>query len=417
MNYSGKHFFRLLICLLIISGSAYAGKDKDIKSHIDRLHKKILSVDSHTDTPLNLTRSGFDLSVRHDPVKDHSKLDFPRMQEGHLDAAFFAVFLSQGKRTEDANVKAKDRANMLFDTIYAALKKNSRIAGLALSPADAIRLKKEGKSAVFIGMENGYPIGNDLSLIKFFYDRGARYITLCHTKNNDICDSSTDTTEFNGLSDFGKNMVTVMNRVGVMIDLSHASDKSFFDVLGLTKAPVIASHSCARSLCNNPRNLTDDMLKALAKNGGVVQMCILSDYVKKPDPNPRRDSAYAALRKKYRNFTDLTEEESKNAHKDWEALEDLFPEKLATVSDVADHIDHMVKTAGIDHVGIGTDFDGGGGVTGCFDVSEMKNITEELINRGYSDRDIEKIWGGNLMRVMKKVKQVSKKLNKPCGCD
>jgi membrane dipeptidase len=207
-----------------------------------------------------------------------------------------------------------------------------------------------------------------------------------------------------------------MNRVGMMIDISHASDQTFYDVISRTKAPVIASHSCARAICNNPRNMDDKMLSTLAKNGGVVQMCILSDYVKKPDPFPARDSAYAALRAKYRNFTDMTEAESKNAHKDWDAFEEAYPEKLATVSDVVDHIDHMVTVAGIDHVGIGTDFDGGGGVTGCFDVSEMKNITEELIKRGYSDRDIEKIWGGNLIRVMKKVKAVSKHLNKPCGC-
>ena len=406
-----------LISFLALTISLKAAKNPDINSRVERIHKKILTIDSHTDTPMNLARPGFDPSVRHDPNKEHSKLDFPRMKEGGLDAAFFAVFLPQGKRNEDANVKAKDRANLLFDTIFSVLKRNTAVAGLALCPADATKLKKEGKSAVFIGMENGYPIGNDLTLIKYFYEKGARYITLCHTKNNDICDSSTDSTEFNGLSEFGKNIVTVMNRVGMMIDISHASDKSFYDVLSRTKSPVIASHSCARAICNNPRNLNDDMLRALARNGGVVQMCILSDYVKKPDPFPARDSAYAALRKKYRNFTDLSEEEMKNAHIDWDAFDEQFPEKPATVSDVVDHIDHMVKIAGIDHVGIGTDFDGGGGVTGCFDVSEMKNITKELIIRGYSDRNIEKIWGGNLVQVMKKVKRVSKQLSKPCGCD
>jgi membrane dipeptidase len=203
----------------------------------------------------------------------------------------------------------------------------------------------------------------------------------------------------------------------MMIDISHVSDKTFYDVISRTKAPVIASHSCARAICNNPRNMTDDMLKALAKNGGVIQMCILSDYVKKPDPFPARDSAFTALKKRYRNFSDLTDDESDKVHHEWDELDRKYPQKLATVSDVVDHIDHMVKIAGVDHVGIGTDFDGGGGVTGCFDVSEMKNITEELMTRGYSDSDIEKIWGGNLIRVMKKVRRVSKKLSKPCGCD
>jgi membrane dipeptidase len=211
-------------------------------------------------------------------------------------------------------------------------------------------------------------------------------------------------------------VVLMMNKVGMMIDVSHISDKSFYDVLSIVKAPVIASHSCSRALCNNHRNLSDSMLVALAENGGVIQMCILSDYVKTPLPNPSRDSARAAVRKKFGDFDNLSEEKLKAARKEWYAIQDNYPQKLATVSDVVDHIDHIVKVAGIDHVGIGTDFDGGGGVTGCFDVSEMKNITKELILRGYSDDDIRKIWGGNLMRVMKQVAKLSKSINKPCAC-
>jgi len=189
----------------------------------------------------------------------------------------------------------------------------------------------------------------------------------------------------------------------MMIDVSHISDQSFYDVMMLTKVPVIASHSCSRALCDNPRNLTDEMLRALAANNGVVQMCILSDYVKKPLPNPERDSARQAVRKKYNNFQDLKDEQWDAASADWHAIDDKFPQQLATVSEVVDHIDHMIKIAGIDHVGIGTDFDGGGGVEGCKDVSQMGNITLELVKRGYSEKDIKKIWGGNLMRVMKEV--------------
>jgi len=391
-------------------------KDKDIDKKVEKIHKIILSVDSHTDTPLRLMQRGFDVSKRHDPVKDHSKVDFPRMKEGKLDAAFFGVFVTQGKRNYEGNANAKQKADVLFDTICSMLRRDKDIAGLALTPEDAWKLKRQGKSAVFIGIENGYPIGNDIDLIRTYYNKGARYITLCHTKNNDICDSSTDTTEFNGLSEFGTNVVKMMNKVGMMIDVSHISDKSFFDVLSITKAPVIASHSCSRALCNNPRNLSDSMLLALAENGGVIQMCILSDYVKTPLPNPPRDSARAAIRKKFGNFDNLNEEEMKTARKEWNAIEDVFPQKLATISDVVNHIDHIVKVAGIDHVGIGTDFDGGGGVAGCYDVSEMKNITKELVLRGYSENDIRKIWGGNLMRVMKKVAKLSKTINKPCAC-
>ncbi|MFH1160754.1 MAG: dipeptidase [bacterium] len=324
-----------------------------------KIHEKILTIDSHNDTPMRMSRGEFDWSVGHDVKKDHSRVDLVRMKEGGLDAAFFAVFVSQGKRTPDGYEKARDQALEIFDSLNAAIARHPDLVGLALTPSDARRLERQGKRIAFIGMENGYPVGKDLSLVQTYYDKGARYITLVHTKNNDICDSSTDTLETGGLSKFGEEVVREMNRLGMMIDVSHASDFSFYDILEVTKAPVIASHSCARALCDNPRNLDDEMLFALAENGGVIQMCILSDYVKTPDPR-----------------------------------------ELATVSDVVDHIDHIVQVAGIDHVGIGTDFDGGGGVTGCYDVSEMGNITLELVRRGYSEEDIRKIWGGNLMRVL-----------------
>ncbi len=405
-----------LIALLLMYPAFSQLSDQEIDQKAEKIHKKYLTVDSHTDAPLQLTVKGFDIAETHDPGRDHSTVDFPRMKAGGLDAAFFAVFVSQGKRTPEGNAKAKAKADLLFDTLYSVINRYPDLAEMAFTPADAYQLKKHGKRAIFIGIENGYPIGNELSLIQSYYSRGARYITLCHTRNNDICDSSTDSVGFDGLSVFGKNVVLFMNKVGMMVDISHASDKSFYDVISLSKAPVIASHSCARALCDNKRNLDDDMLRALAKNGGVIQMCILSDYVKKPDPNPARDSARTLLIKKFDNFDGLPEDQKEILRNEWNVLEQKFPRKLATVSDVVDHIDHIVKVAGIDHVGIGTDFDGGGGVEGCRDVSQMKNITKELIRRGYSAKDIGKIWGGNLMRVMKKVKRVSKRLNPACNC-
>jgi membrane dipeptidase len=381
---------------------------KHIEAKAVRIHRKVFTVDSHTDVPLNLFDKKFDLSVDNSAADKRSKVDFPRMKKGGLDGVFFAVFEAQGPRTPEGNQKAKQHAMVTFDSIYSSLKRNQDLAGLALRPEDAYKLKKQGKRAVFIGMENGYPIGNDLSNVKLFFDRGARYITLCHTKNNDICTSSTDTNNIaKGLSGFGTRVVAEMNRIGMMVDVSHVSDKSFYDVLALTKAPVIASHSCSRALCNNPRNLTDDMLKALAENGGVVQMCILSDYVKTPDPNPVRDSLMTALRHKYESFSGLSETEREKFRNEWNKINEKYPQKLATVKDVCNHIDHMVKVAGIDHVGIGTDFDGGGGVEGCNDVSQMGNITLELVKRGYTRKEIKKIWGGNLMRVMKQVAEIS----------
>jgi membrane dipeptidase len=398
--------FLLVALLCLFSGTfAFAQNNNSIEAKATRIHQDAFTVDSHTDAPLNFSNKKFDIAKDNSETLKRSCVDFPRMRKGGLDAVFFSVFISQGPRTTEGNAKAKAHAETIFDSIYTAVNRNSKISGIATSPGEAKKLLKQDKSIVFIGVENGYPVGNDIANIKHFYDRGARYITLCHTKNNDICTSSTDTANTTGLSNFGMQVVQEMNRLGMMIDVSHVSDQSFYDVLKVSKVPVIASHSCARALCDNPRNLSDEMLRALAANNGVVQMCILSDYVKKPLPNPERASARQAVREKYNNFQDLKDEEREAASAAWHSIDDLFPQQLATVSQVVDHIDHMVKIAGINHVGIGTDFDGGGGVEGCKDVSEMGNITLELVKRGYSEKDIRKIWGGNLMRVMSAVEK------------
>lgn len=401
----------ILLFLTVILVSCQNSVSLSIEERAQKIHDQFLTVDSHTDTPLELMTPGFNISQRHDYAETGTRVDFPRMKEGGMDAMFFAVFLGQGKRDSANTAKATRRTEMIFDSIYANLKRHPDLAQLALSPEDAYSIKKSGKRAVFIGIENGYPIGNNLSLIKHFYDRGARYITLCHTRNNDICDSSNDSLVFGGLSKFGEKVVAEMNRVGMMIDVSHISDSSFYDVIALSKAPVIASHSCARALCDSKRNLTDSMLLKLAENGGVIQMCILSAYVKKFPPNVQRDSAEAAMRLKYRNFLDLSDEERLAASNEWHENERKFPEDLAAVSDAVDHIDHIVKVAGINHVGIGTDFDGGGELEDCHDVSQMKNITIELLRRGYSDEDIRKIWGDNLMRVMREVEKTAQKIS------
>ena len=368
-----------------------------------RIHEKALTVDSHTDTPLRISRTGFDAGIRNDFAKTGSCVDYPRMKEGGLDGAFFAVFTAQGKCNEEAYTKIYNTALHLFDAIHLSVQKNTKQAGIALNPDQFRKLAGEGRRTVFIGVENGYPLGTNLGRVEEFYNLGARYITLCHVKNNQLCDSSNDTLSAGGLTPFGKGVVREMNRLGMMVDVSHISDRSFYDVLKLSKTPVIASHSCSRAMCDNVRNLTDDMLRALAANGGVIQMCILSDYVKKPKPNPERDAAMNAIRAKY--TSDITDAQADALHKERDELNIRFPQQLATVSDVVDHIDHIVKVAGIDHVGIGTDFDGGGGVADCQDVSQMLNITIELVKRGYSEENIDKIWGGNLMRVMAQVEK------------
>ena len=352
------------------------------------------------------------MGVRNDARNGGSRVDFVKMKEGGLDASFFAVFIGQGSRDAASNKKAKEKALKIFGAIKSQVNKYANLAELAFSPSDVYKIRKTGKRAIYIGIENGYPVGTELKNIEEFYKLGARYITLCHSRNNDICDSSTDKNgeEHKGLSKFGEKVVIEMNRLGMMVDVSHISDKAFYDVLKISKVPIIASHSSARAICKHPRNMDDEMLKALAKNGGVIQLCILNSYIKQQPPNPKRDEAFKQLRKKYNNFTNLTEEQRKNASKDWRQINIDFPEVLATVEEAVDHIDHMVKVAGIDHVGIGTDFDGGGGISGFYDISEAGNITYELVKRGYSATDIEKIWSGNFLRVFEKVQNFA--LNK-----
>jgi len=393
----------LFFVLLLLTGCSNV--EEQLIKRADKIHETILTVDTHCDTPMEFSRSGFDLGTKH----TEGCVDFPRMKEGGLHSEFFAVFIGQGPRDDSSFTLVHRKALDIFDAIHKNVEKNSSMAEMAYSPGDAYRIFKKGKIAAFIGLENGYPIGKDISRIKQYYDLGARYITLCHTKNNDICDSSTDSkgSENDGLSSFGTEVVKEMNRLGMIVDVSHISDKSFFDVLKVSKTPVIASHSSCRALCENPRNLTDKMLLALKENGGVIQICILSNYVKVPDPNPELTAKLDEVQKKYGDFNTLTPEVQKQMRDEYRATQKKY-QKLATVTDVVDHIDHVVQVIGIDYVGIGTDFDGGGGVDGCRTVAEMKNITIELLRRGYKKEDIEKIWGGNVMRVFREVENVAK---------
>ena len=397
-----KRFFLLSAILLYITSCG--NYEDQLVRKADRIHKKILTVDTHCDTPMNFERGDFDLGVRH----DEGCVDFPRMIEGGLHAEFFAVFIGQGLRNDSAYNQVHERALKIFDRIHENVGKNAGMAEIAYSANDAYRIKRNGKIAAFIGVENGYPIGKDLSRIAQYYNLGARYITLCHSRNNDICDSSTDPQgpENDGLSPFGKQVVAVMNRLGMMVDVSHISDKSFYDVIKESIAPVIASHSSCRALCENQRNIDDNMLLALKENGGVIQICILSNYLKSPEPNPELESRIQELREKYGNPEDLSPEQRNNMRTEIrEAQRSLV--KLATVKDAVDHIDHVVQVIGIDYVGIGTDFDGGGGIEGCRTAADMKNITMELLRRGYSKKDITKIWGGNVMRVLKEVESLA----------
>jgi membrane dipeptidase len=401
-----KVFLSINLILLILAGCS--NTDQKLIKKANKIHSSILTVDTHCDTPMNFEESDFDLGIRH----NEGCVDFPRMIEGGLHAEFFAVFIGQGPRNDSSYNLVHQKALDIFDAIHKNVDKNSAVAEIALTADDAYRLKKAGKIAAFIGLENGYPIGHNISRVKQYYDLGARYITLAHTKNNDICDSSTDPDgpENNGLSPLGVQVVKEMNRLGMMVDISHISDKSFYDVLKTTTAPVIASHSSCRALCGSPRNLTDDMLLALKTNGGVIQICILSNYLKTPDPNPELDAKLKELKDRYGDYNSLPEDSKKVMRVKYKEIQKKYAVSSATVKDIVDHIDHVVQVIGIDYVGIGTDFDGGGGVDGCRTVAEMKNITIELLRRGYSKADITRIWGGNIMRVLRKVEEVAGKV-------
>ena len=405
-----KAIFSLCLFLGMISNITLKGEEPDKK--IKRIHSNAITVDTHVDTPMALLNDNFDIGKRNEAPA--SRVDFPRMKEGGLDAIFFAAFTGQHERTKENTEIAYKQAHAMIDATFTACEKYNQMAQVAKKADDVNILEEEGKRAVYIGMENGFPIGTNIERVEEFYDSGVRYITLCHSSNNDICDSSTDRNgpEHNGLSSFGKKVIKEMNRLGIIIDVSHISDKSFYDVVKKSKTPVIASHSSVRSIAHHNRNMSDQMIIALAKNGGVIQICLLDEFIKDPDTTTVRYQKEKELRNIWETKYDfMTEDEKKELRDRWRNLGKQYPKQLPNVADYVDHIDYVKELVGIDHVGIGSDFDGGGGIDGCADVSEMPNITAELLKRGYTDEEINKIWGGNFFRVFKQVENYAGKRN------
>ena len=411
-------FFSLIFLLLIgctskpAEESTNSETDDELVKRALEIHDRVLTVDTHADTPLRMIEPGFNMGERHDPEETGSKVDYPRMKEGGLDAIFFATFVAQDIRDDDGNSRAKALCLQMIDSVVASTQNNADVVGLALDPDDAYELEKEGKRAIYIGIENGYPIGSDVSNVELYYNKGVRYITLVHSSNNDIADSATDDDgpEHGGISELGAEVVKEMNRLGIMVDVSHGNDSVFYDAIALSKAPIIASHSNARAVTDHKRNMTDEMLKLMAENGGVVQLTMLSVYLRDIPDNPKRDSAFAALQANMKPVSEMTQEEKSAAREARNEINKMYPNPSANVEHVVDHIDHIVKVAGIDHVGIGCDFDGGGGIDGIFDASEVMNITIELVKRGYTEEQIQKIWGGNIMRVFREVQAVAERI-------
>ncbi len=400
MNVSFKHICVafLLLSILLPGLSGQENLDPRIWRKALSIHWSAVVIDTHCDTPMDMLERGRDIGVR----SSEGDVDLVRMTEGGVDASFFAVYVSN--RLDNKNPSQKAMA--MIKEIYRQVERNSGKAVLAFSPRDIKRLHNRGKRAILIGMENGGPIEGKLDLLRDYYDRGVRYVTLTHNDNNDICDSATaEKPKWNGLSPFGKEVVKEMNRLGMLIDVSHVSDKTFWDVVEVSRAPVFASHSSARAVCDVPRNMSDDMIKALAKKGGVIQVTFASifldnEYSKKADAarekiKPQRKK----LREKYKD--------KKDRSKYWNEYRKLWKQHAPPdppIGKLIDHIDHVVGLVGVDHVGLGSDYDGTWSVPqGLGDIAGFPRITYHLLKRGYSSKDIHKILGGNFLRVFQEV--------------
>jgi microsomal dipeptidase-like Zn-dependent dipeptidase/anthranilate/para-aminobenzoate synthase component II len=349
-----------------------------------KLHSKILTLDSHCDTPMFFPQ-GINFASRDPKIL----VDLHKMTEGHLDASIMVAYLEQQERDEASLQNATAKANQILTQIEEMVAKNCTAVDIAYTPDDLWRLKRAGKRAIMLGIENGYAIGNDIHNVEAFRRRGVVYMTLCHNGDNDICDSARGNHEHGGVSEFGKQVIAEMNRVGMMVDLSHAAEASFYDALQLSQTPIVCSHSSARALCDHPRNLTDDQMRALAKAGGVAQVTLYHGFLVKDsvdfNPNCQLSTVNCQL-------------STVNCQ-----LSTVNCQHEATILDAIDHLNHMVNIMGIEHVGIGTDFDGDGGIRGCASASELINFTRRLLRERYTEEQIQMIWGGNFLRIMKQV--------------
>lgn len=407
----------LLACTLAACATPPAPTDAEVLA----LHRRVLTLDTHKDIDPKLAPASLpadpataaEFRRRFDPSRRGAQqVDFPKMREGGYDAAFFIVYTDQRRLDAGGYARALAEANQKFDAIHRMVQKHGDEIGLALSPDDVERLHGAGKLVACIGIENGYPMGLDPANIAAFHARGARYMSLAHNGHNQLGDSHTPAApQHGGLSELGRRAIAEMNRLGIMVDVSHASRDTMLQAVAASTAPVIASHSGARAVNDHSRNLDDDQLRAIAERGGVVQCVALAEFVKS---DAERSRALAAWRDQcgigpQHQDTELDEAESDRRYQRFRdgllALDQRFPR--ASVRDFVDHIDHVVRVAGIDHVGIGSDFDGGGGIDGWNDASTTANVTRELVRRGYDEAQIQQIWGGNLLRVWREVEAVA----------
>jgi membrane dipeptidase len=371
------------------------------------LHESLIVLDTHFDTPANFGRAGWNMMDRHDVRVDGSQVDYPRMVEGGVDGGFFAIYTPQGARTPEGDLKSRDAALVRGLEIHEMVAANPKQFEIALTPDQALDIARRHKRFVFISMENGSPFGHDLSLMQTFYDFGVRVMGPVHFLDNQLGDSATDKKEWGGLSPLGKEFVVRANRMGILLDASHSSDGVLDDMLTLSKAPIILSHSGVRAIYNHPRNVDDAHLKALAAHGGVIQINAFSSYMIDQPHIPERDAAMGALMQKMMAPGKRTEAQTVALFAARAEIDKKWPVKRANFDDYMKHMLHAIQVAGIDHVGVSGDFDGGGGLEGLDDVTAYPKITAALLKAGYSKDDIAKVWGGNALRVMREAQALA----------
>jgi len=386
--------------LALVLASLGANAADEVSPEALALHKRLLVLDSHLDTPMQLSRPGWDILARHTYREDGSQVDVPRMIDGGLDGGFWVIYTAPGPRTDEGRAYASNYGLAMLARIRDLAERSPDTFELALTPADARRIAGEGKRVVFISMENADPLGSDPKLLQTYYRQGLRMLGLVHFSTNEIADSATALPEWRGLSPKGRELVVSANRLGILLDVSHASDAVFDQVLAASTAPIIASHSSSKAVNNHPRNLDDARLRQLAAKGGVVQVNSYGDYLVPLKPNPERQKALAPLYAQYRNLAGLSPEQVTALHAEIAAVNQRYPQPKPDLDVFMKHLLHILEVVGPEHVGIGADWDGGGGVVGLEDVSQLPRITQRLLDAGYSEKDLANIWGGNLLRVV-----------------
>lgn len=396
----------LLLCLSL---PAFA-TDEKVSEQASALHKRILTLDSHLDTPANLSRPGWSILDHHHFDQDGTQIDYPRLVEGGLDGGLWVIYTGQGERTAEGNRLSRDRGLQRLVEIRELIAANPDKFALALTADDAARIKQEGKRIVYISIENASPLATDPSLLSAYYKLGVRVLGLVHTSNNDFADSSTDAKgpEWKGLSPAGRALVQEANRLGIVLDQSHASDEVFDQLLELSKAPILLSHSAADEINDHPRNIDDERIRKLAAKGGVIQVNSLGGYLIPTTKDPKYREEIRALFQQFGGRSaDLKPEDYQEIGRKRKEIDARYGVKQATFDDYAKHILHILDVAGPKHVGLGADWDGGGGVQGLEDISLLPRITQLLLDNGYTDKQIEDIWSGNLLRVIREAQALA----------